>query len=353
MLKLLKLYRLAYKMYFKRATLFTTFSCGLRLLRNRIKTRSPVSIIIGITYACQCKCVHCGMDLNHVERKDEMTLSEIKALIKQARNLGVVEITLFGGEPLLHKNTEEIVSFVRSLGMIPTIDTNALLLTTERIEALATSGISCIKVSLDSPEAEVHDQLRGVKGCFEKAIAGLQECISKNIPCIISTYASKENLASGKLKELIELGRKLGVAGVRIVDTTLSGCMLSETHKLLTISEREQLSSLLEPGFVFLENLSSSKALKTPICPCIAKRSIYVSPVGLVQPCNFVPLSFGNVKNEALGTLIQNIWMDSLMKHDNCQCLMNNNEFRKRIVPMIQKADSLPVAVEPPARIES
>ena len=275
-----------------------------------------------------------------------MTLDEIQRLTRQARRLGTVEISLFGGEPLMRPDLEKIVVHVRNIGMLCTVDTNGLLLTDKRVATLKAAGICCIKVSLDSAEPGEHDRLRGVSGCFEKAVAGLRACVDTGVPCIISTYATCDNLASGDLKRLIELGRELGVTGVRILDTTLSGCLLSETQRALTNSDRDHLSSLLEPGFVFLENLSSSKALRTPICPCIAKRSIYVSPIGEVQPCCFVPVSFGNVRHEPFNVLVRRVWDDSLMQHDNCQCLMNNEVFRKRAVPAIQSASNLPVSVE-------
>jgi MoaA/NifB/PqqE/SkfB family radical SAM enzyme len=340
-----RLYKLAYTMYFKRASLLTKLSCGVRLCRRKLGLLSaPVSTIIGVTYACQCRCKHCGMDMNDSLGQETLTLEQIKKLLRDARALGVVEITLFGGEPLLRNDIDEIVSYARDLQMLPTVDTNGLLLSSERVATLKACGIACIKVSLDSPFSQVHDQLRGIDGCFEKAVAGLCACVEQGVPCIISTYATKENLASGDLNKLIEFGRELGVAGVRILDTVLSGCLFSESHKLLTTEERKQLRDLLEPGFVFLENLSSSKAISSPVCPCIAKRSIYVSPTGLVQPCNFIPLSFGNIKEEPFGTLIKRVWSDDLMEHDNCQCLMNNDKFREKIVPMIEDADSLPVS---------
>ena len=299
--------------------------------------------MIGLTYRCQCNCVHCGMNLYRVDPAEELSPEEVKSVIRQARDLGAVEITFFGGEPLLRKDLDELIAFASSLKMLPSIDTNGLLLTPERIQKLMDARLAAVKISLDSPEGEEHDRLRGSPGCFKKASAVILECVNQGLPCVISTYASRENLKSGDLKRLIELGRKLGVDAVRIIDTTLSGCFISSPGLTLRPDERKELAKLLEPGFVFLENLASARALTHPVCSATARRYIYVSPRGDVQPCCFVPLSFGNIRNEPLKNLLDRLWNSPVMSYDRNQCLMNNPEFREQYLKKIETAESLPI----------
>jgi len=340
----LKVASLAYRLYFKTASWPVKISSAARLIKHRFAgITAPISVMIGLTYRCQCDCVHCGMDLYRVDPAEELSPEEVKNVIRQARELGAVEITFFGGEPLLRKDLEELVAFASSLKMLPSIDTNGLLLTSERIRKLMDAGLAAVKVSLDSPDAAEHDRLRGVPGCFEKALAITRECAQKGLPCVISTYASRENLESGDLKKLIELGRELGVDAVRIIDTTLSGCFISSPGLTLKPDEREELAKLLEPGFVFLENLASARAITHPICSAMARRYIYVSPRGDVQPCCFVPLAFGNIRNEPLKDLLERLWKSAVMAYDCNQCLMNNPEFREHHLSSIEAADSLPI----------
>lgn len=339
-----KVARLAYRLYFRRAKFITQASCAFRLAQNRFfGPRAPISVMIGVTYRCQCGCVHCGMNLYRVAPGEELSTEEVKCVIRQARGLGAVEITLFGGEPLLREDLDEVIASASASRMLPSLDTNGILLSPGRVERLMDARLAAVKVSLDSPKGEEHDRLRRMEGCFEKALAGIRECVKRRLPCVISTYASRENIRSGDLRRLIELGRDLGVDAIRIIDTTLSGCLLAEKQKKLSRAERKLLAKLLEPGFVFLENLASARALTHPVCSALARRYIYVSPPGDVQPCCFVPLSFGNVRRESLERILKRIWGSSLMEHDPGRCLMNNPGFRERYVPLLESAESLPL----------
>jgi len=283
------------------------------------------------------------MNLYRVDPAEELSPEEVKSVIRQARDLGSVEITFFGGEPLLREDLEELIAFASSMKMLPSLDTNGLLLTPTRIRKLKDAGLSAVKISLDSPDAEEHNRLRGAPGCFEKALAASRECVNQSLPCVISTYASWENLKSGDLKKMIDLGRDLGVDAVRIIDTTLSGCFISSPGLALKTDEREELAKLLEPGFVFLENLASARAITHPVCSATARRYIYVSPRGDVQPCCFVPLSFGNVREGPLASILKRLWRSPVMSYDRNRCLMNNPEFREKYLRRIETAENLPI----------
>ena len=348
---MLRVYRLAYRLYFRRAPWPTKLSCALRLFRNRwcARRRAPIAVMIGLTHRCQCRCVHCGIARQKATGEDELSREEVITVIGQARHAGAVEITLFGGEPLLRNDIDAIVRAARDRRMLCSIDTNGLLLSPERVRALKAAGLSAIKISLDSAVAADHDQRRSVQGCFNKALAAARACVAQDLPCVVSTYASRENVTSGGLKDIIELARDTGVTAVRIIDTTLSGCSLSSPHKMLTPDNREHLAALLEPGFVFLENLASSRKLKRPICSALTRRYIYVSPQGDVQPCCFVPLTFGNIRREPLCAILARLWNSALMTHDPAQCLMNNPAFRAQHLSRLETAETLPVDYGPDA----
>jgi len=350
----LKVLRLAYRLYFRNASFLTRFSCGFRLLRHRFfGISAPISVMIGLTYRCQCRCVHCGMKLLQDAEGAELSTEEVKKVIEAARRLGTVEITLFGGEPLLRADLEEIVAHARDSRMLPSLDTNGLELSAEKIGGLKGAGLSALKVSLDSPDVEEHDRLRGVEGCFEKAVTGLRQAVAAGLPCAISTYATRENVRSGDLRRLIELGRELGVTAVRIIDTTLSGCFLHSLPRRLAEPDRRELARLLEPGFVFLENLASSRALTHPICSALARRYAYVSPYGDLQPCCFVPLSFGNVRRDPLRKILGRLWSSNLMDYDPGRCLMNNRLFREKYLSQIDSAAKLPLEFREEGRREA
>ncbi|MEA1927662.1 MAG: radical SAM protein [Candidatus Auribacterota bacterium] len=347
MLNNLKVARLAYRFYFKRAPLPTKISCAGRLLKNRFfRASAPISVMIAVTYRCQCRCVHCGMAAYAVDYSDELKAEEVKRLLGRIHKLGAIEVNFFGGEPLLIPRLEELIEYAGKLPLITTVDTNGMLLDRKTLGHLKKAGIAGLKISLDSAREEVHDKQRGVKGCFSRALGGIKECVSQGIPCLISTYATRENIRNGDLKQIINLGKRLGVTGVRILQTVLSGCFIASPGVCLSPAEKDELARLLEPGFVFLENMASSGNISEPVCSVVGKRYFYISPLGEVQPCCFVPLSFGNIREEPLETIVDRMWNSPLSNYPLKGCLMNNPDFRKRYLPFNSSPRKLPLKFE-------
>lgn len=135
----------------------------------------PEFIILDITHRCNLKCNICEI------RKDrpieEFTTDEIKDLIVQTIEWGVKEFVLSGGEPFVRKDIFEILDFVKEKKYHIGILTNGILLNEEFIKRLSPyliSGVLSLSISLDALTPEIHDDIRGARGCFERTFAGLK-----------------------------------------------------------------------------------------------------------------------------------------------------------------------------------
>ncbi|MGB0031487.1 MAG: radical SAM protein [Candidatus Sulfotelmatobacter sp.] len=72
----------------------------------------PFSVQLDLTYRCNEQCVHCYLD--HDDH-GEMTTAEIKDLLREMAEAGVVILTLSGGEIFLRKDFFEILECARAL----------------------------------------------------------------------------------------------------------------------------------------------------------------------------------------------------------------------------------------------
>jgi len=106
---------------------------------------------ISLTERCNLRCFYCmpeeGIELR--DKSEFMTSEEVLFIAKKYVELGVKKIRLTGGEPLIKKNTEELI---RELGKLPvelSITTNAILVD-QFIDVFKEAGIKAINVSLDS-----------------------------------------------------------------------------------------------------------------------------------------------------------------------------------------------------------
>ena len=82
---------------------------GLRAIDARIralffKLHTPTTATMSVTYRCQCKCVHCSAEYFKDRVKDELTTDEYKKVIDGATELGVINFTFTGGEPMLRED---------------------------------------------------------------------------------------------------------------------------------------------------------------------------------------------------------------------------------------------------------
>jgi len=186
------------------------------------------------------------------------TIEELGVIFYSLKNLGVKVVTLSGGEPLLRKDLEEIVSVVSNSGMRAQIVTNGILLSKERIIKLVRSGLDCVTLSLDATDPEIYQKLRGVSfKTVEQAFGSLIYAKERNpemdvaISCVINRYNITKlvrlveevtNLSGGKV--LINFQSYEKVLG-RISDDLIP---TSETLPLL-VEEIEKLIEMKKQGF--------------------------------------------------------------------------------------------------------
>ena len=108
----------------------------------------PIHAIWETTLKCDLACRHCGSRAGR-ERPDELTTAESLDLVAQMAALGVLEVSLIGGEAYLRADWLEIVAAIRAAGMQCTMVTGGRGLTAERARAAAAAGLQSVSVSID------------------------------------------------------------------------------------------------------------------------------------------------------------------------------------------------------------
>jgi MoaA/NifB/PqqE/SkfB family radical SAM enzyme len=170
----------------------------------RGKKSLPYSLELSPTLKCNLNCLFCWRYGKKVDSKDELTLEEYKKILKEANELKIREIRIIGGgEPLLRKETFEIMKEVKENGMFGYICTNGTLFSEEMIEKLVKIGWDHVKISLHGPDKKTQDFLAQGKS-FEK--------ITKNIKSFVKW---KKKLKTEKPK--MEIGLVLNKTNFRKV----------------------------------------------------------------------------------------------------------------------------------------
>jgi len=304
--------------------------------KNFISLHTPSSAILGLTYNCQCNCIHCSAGSYEKQDQKELSTKQWLNLLADIAALGVPRINLSGGEALMRKDIFEIIKYASSKFVV-ILESNGQLLDEETIKHLKQARLSCLAVSIDSPYPKTHNQLRKLEHAFEKAQQGIEYAVKNKLPCLLSTYFTAETLTEENLNKILNLSRQLNVLATRIMPVRPAGNFSCETGALLSPDQEKELSQKIDPSIAYFKGLPAPKK-----CGLFCKATFYISPYGDVQLCPYLPLAFGNISQQKLKDILEKMWNHPLFKNTSKDCLILNQKFReKNITPKINQKDTL------------
>ena len=149
------------------------------------------AIYLYASSGCNLACQHCWITPTY-DPSGETTvharLDHVAKAIQEGKPLGLNRIKLTGGEPTLHPQFRELVHMISESGLGVTIETNGTLIDRDLARFLKSHRVQHISVSIDGATAEVHDDLRGVQGCFQQALDGIDHLVAEGLhPQLICT----------------------------------------------------------------------------------------------------------------------------------------------------------------------
>lgn len=128
-----------------------------------------------VTSKCNLRCAHCYNQERYWEKADnysELTTEEIKVILDKLAALSFTRVHLLGGEPLMAKNLNYLISYARKLNIEVTMVTNGTLLDENMFVNLCNLGVTSISFSIDGTTALENDKIRG-NGSFDKVVSNI------------------------------------------------------------------------------------------------------------------------------------------------------------------------------------
>lgn len=175
----------------------------------------PIELEIGLTNACNHRCVFCAVDYtgykpNRIESK--ILIDNLSELASK----GVKSIIYAGeGEPLLHKDAPDIINQTKNLGIDAAISTNGVLLTPE-ISRECLKSLTWVRFSIAGITDETYDKIqRGKQGDLSKVLYHMEEAVKlKRDKNLRTTLGVQLLLLPDNAKEIVQMGRRLREIGV-------------------------------------------------------------------------------------------------------------------------------------------
>lgn len=170
------------------------------------RKRIPVKVQWEITEQCNYQCYYCYA--KSLRATHDLSLEEVKRIIDQLKEIGIVFVELTGGEPLIRPDILEILSYLNEKEFILSILTNGSLLTEHVAQKLTEGKVKMVTLSLLAPTSEHCDRLTGVEGSFDSVIRTVEILRKYHIRYTLVSTITKQNVSLWE--EYKRLERKLG-----------------------------------------------------------------------------------------------------------------------------------------------
>jgi len=190
----------------------------------------PMTVELNPTNRCNLKCLSCWQQhFDGIDYSTELSGDKLFSIVQEAGRLGVREFRIPGaGEPMVRSNLLDVLGEVKRQGMEGLLITNGTLFTEVAVAELVSLGWDCITFSIDGPDAETNDYLRGVPGTFERIVRSLEmfsrekERRGADAPFLrITTVLSNRNV--DRVGAMVEFAARHGCGDLQIQPMTIWG----------------------------------------------------------------------------------------------------------------------------------
>jgi radical SAM protein with 4Fe4S-binding SPASM domain len=310
-----------------------------------LRLKSPLSVQLELTDACNNACIHCYNYWRYLETGSKLNKDNLKrttqhfiSIFEILKKCEIRVLILTGGEPFLRRDVLfEIAKLGKKAGMIIGVNTNGTLISPDDADTIYNLGIDFVLISLLGKKPKTHNLITNSRS-FSRTIGAIKLLAQRGVNVSVNTVVSKLNF--DEIREVAELISGLGVKSFSA--TPVIACYLAQQHQdiLLTPS---QIKEVLEILLSIQKDLGLSVDVLEPLVHCmftadeqlrygqfLDHRSCSagiteaaISPNGDVRPCIHTDQIVGNVLKdgwEACWHRLENWTSPDLLPKDCLTC---------------------------------
>lgn len=275
------------------------------------------------TRACNFACVHCRAKAQKKADPKQLTTQEALSLVDQIAVFCKPVFIISGGDPLQRKDIFEVASYASRSGLRVVMSPSGSNLTPETFDKMKVAGVKMISLSLDGSNSQTHDSFRQVPGAFELAMKNMALARQSSFSFRINTTVAQHNLSD--LFNIQKLAVEMGAAEWDVFMLVPTG-----RGKVQMEITAEQYEKTLQS--IYEANIASPIPIKTTCAPqymriiaqhqkeplqtsigkqhggrgCMAGNGFcFISHIGEVFGCGFLPISAGNIRNQKFKDIYQ------------------------------------------------
>ncbi len=284
-----------------------------------------------VTRSCNLACKHCRGEAHPEPYPGELSTDEAKALIDTFTQVGEPIIIFTGGDPMMRPDVYELIAYATAKGLRCVFSPNGTLITEETAKNIREAGIQRCSISIDGADALSHDTFRAVPGAFEASMRGIELLKAAGVEFQINTTVTRDNLQS--FKRIFDLCERIGAVAWHIFLLVPMGRAARLKDQVITAEEYEDvlnwfydfrkttkmhLKATCAPHYYrIMRQKAKEEGISVDIDNfgmdamtrgCLGGTGFcFISHVGQVQPCGYLELNCGNIKEQSF----PDIWKNS------------------------------------------
>jgi radical SAM protein with 4Fe4S-binding SPASM domain len=256
---------------------------------------------VELTERCNNDCIHCCINLpadDAMAQQREMTTGQVREILKQASDLGCLQVRLTGGEPLLRSDFEDLYLVARRLGMKVLLFTNARLITPRLADLFVRiPPLVPIEVTVYGMHQGSYEAVTRTLGSFAQFWQGMNLLLDRGVPVLVKSALLPQNQHEMNAFEawantIQPMTERPGYSLLFDLRNRRDDAGKNRLIKSVRPSPREGLAALTRDDTTFRKKTAefASKCMGPPgdqlfRCGASEGRSACVDSYGRAQPC--------------------------------------------------------------------
>jgi MoaA/NifB/PqqE/SkfB family radical SAM enzyme len=265
------------------------------------------TVILAMTRQCGLHCQHC-YERHNINGDDRVSISRWQEIISQIQHMGTSIIVLSGGEPLARY--DGLLELLRTANKDLSdfhLHTSGWGVTPERARELRNAGLTAAAVGLDDVDPLRHDALRGSAGAHDEAIAALRIFHEAGVLTYVNLCLQQDMIRAGDLWRYYDLVKELKVAFVQMLEPRPCGAYLTtDGDVMLTAEDQARATEFFITAntqrhyrnYPAVHYVAYAESPQQQGCRMAGLSHLYIDSLGNVNPCVFLPVTFGSILHE-------------------------------------------------------
>ena len=269
------------------------------------------NVHLAVTRRCALSCEHC-FEWDSLETQEVLTLDALKGMVASLQAIGVGQIHLTGGEPMLR--LEEVLELIRTAQ--PTsafwLLSSGQNLTLDSARRLKDAGLTGVVLSLDHWDPAAHNRFRGSPKAFGWVEEGSKSARAVGLACALTLVVTRETANRQDLLAWMALARRLEAPFVQWLEPKPVGHYAGKDVALppeaLALLDELMLQFNYAPEYAAYPSVTYHGFYQRRLgCFSSGHRAFYVDTAGDVLGCPFCRHSTGNLLRDPIERVLEQL----------------------------------------------